>query len=125
MTRSFIACVLFAQMRDVKSTQDDMKKQVQLDHEKVTQQLQTVTWQLDRVTEKLEKQIFYMHLWCTVLVGITFGMYVCMLFMVQHGRYSACYVPRQNVTDDGRSSGPTVDDLQGLFDLFGMRPSLE
>ena len=60
-----------------------------------------------------------------VLVGITFGMYVCMLFMVQHGRYSACYVPRQNVTDDGRYSGPTVDDLQVLFDLFGMRPSLE
>ena len=125
MTRSFIAGVLFAQMRDVKSTQDDMKKQVQIDHEKVTQQLQQGHWLLDRATEKLEKQTLYMHVWFTVLVCINFGMFSCMLRMVQHGRYSACYVPRQNATDDGRYFGATVDDLQVLFDVFGMRPSLE
>jgi hypothetical protein len=54
MSRSFVAGVLFTQMRDVKTTQDDMKSQLQLDHDKVTKQLETVTWQLDNVTKKLQ-----------------------------------------------------------------------
>ena len=119
---------MFAQLRDVKTTQDDMKKQLQRDNDKLTQQLELVTWQWALVNEKLDKQILYTHLWFTLLVGINLGVYICMLLMVRDGRYSACYVPKQNVTDnvktdDIRVFNPTVEDLKGLLDLLGITSS--
>lgn len=131
-----VAGAMFAKLRNVKTTQNNLTNQLMIDHVKVTQQLDTVTWQLGRVTEKLDKQMLYMHLWFTVLLGINFRMYLCMMFMVKHGHYSACYVPKQNVTDDVHRETVQgyhvtndvqvlVDGLQYLFGFFVVSPSRE
>ena len=120
MSGGFVAGVLYTEMRDVKTTQDNMKNQLQIDHDKVTQQLQTVTWQLDRVTEKLEKQKLYMDAWCTVFLGTMVFMMTCMTSSKQ-SHYSACYVPKQNVTDDVHYvtvQGHMVDGVQVLVNLL-------
>ena len=102
-------------------TQDDMKKQLQLDHDKVMKQLQSdhvkvmqqlqsdhdkvmkelqlVIWQGYRVDDKFENHNYCMHLWLVLVVGINLGMYILMVSMVENGRYTSCYVPKQNVTN--------------------------
>ena len=85
-----VAGILFLEIRDVKKSHDDLKKQMKLDHDEVTQQVDHVSWRVDKATQMLEKHTRYMHMWFAVVVGI-------MVYMMNNG-HATCHVPKQNVT---------------------------
>ena len=124
MSGGFVAGVLYTEMRDVKTTQDNMKNQLQIDHDKVTQQLQTVTWQLDRVTQRLDRQYLYMHVWFTVFLGIMVFMMMCMASLLKHGHYSrSSWTNVTSATDDvyretAQGNMFTVSFFTGMLSSF-------